>query len=78
MTATAPDSSMKEDGFDLGVTLTNTGSQELTDLEVQVAGKAMSALACQSVTPPEEYSDSGRASRTGQESRVSAPGRRAK
>jgi len=72
MSVGVPDSALKEEGLDVSVTLSNLGENDLDGIEVQVAGKGMSALAFQSLVPQESYQNAKRGSVTAKIERLPA------
>lgn len=55
----APEVAMKEEGLLVTATVVNTSERLAEGVEVRLTGKSMSCLTCQSVTPPEAWSEAG-------------------
>lgn len=55
MSVSTAESTLKEDGIDLSISLLNTSDEPVKNIEVRVAGRGMSRLSFASVTPPDTF-----------------------
>lgn len=54
---TAPDTALRDEGFDLTATVFNPTDEPARNVEILISGRNMSCLTCQYVNPPECFSE---------------------
>lgn len=58
VTVDAPETSVKDEGFDLRVVVFNPTDQLVTDVRVVISGRSLPSVTCQYVDPPECFAES--------------------